>query len=471
MACGVVLASLPGRRTPGWIYLVYAVAAMLAVDPGLIDDVAFQLSAAATAGVMLVAPVIRDWTLARFGWTEAAGRSALVEVAATATGATLAVVPVQAAAFGYVSLWSIPANIAVAPLYEGTVLIAAFAALVGWWTPAAEVIALGGRAVPEAFLLVVAAMARLPSASLPVSAPLPAGAAFFAVLILVTWWLHRRTGPPAVLHEGRRTGIEWTVMLAVVAGALWLVVLTPQDDLASITVLNVGQGSAALITDGETRVLVDTGPPDGAVIAALHRVGAFGSLDAVVLSHADTDHAGGLHPLVRRNEIRALYTSARALETLTFVEGEPITIGDRIHLSDRVSLEVLSPPTHTRDRRHESANDASLVLLVTVGERRLLLPGDIEAGAEDWLVRSGQRLDADVLVVPHQGSRTSSTQPFVDAVSASVAIASVGEENRFGHPHDEVVARYADTLFLRTDLDGDVTIRTDGERMWVSTSR
>src|SRR5690606_30532410 len=111
MAVGIALASVAGRRTPGWVYLGYAVAAMLAFDPLLARDVAFQLSASATAGVMLVAPALRDLLLSRVRWAEDGDRSAFVEVAATATGATLAVLPVQAAAFEQVSLVAIPANI------------------------------------------------------------------------------------------------------------------------------------------------------------------------------------------------------------------------------------------------------------------------------------------------------------------------------------------------------------------------
>lgn len=87
------------------------------------------------------------------------------------------------------------------------------------------------------------------------------------------------------------------------------------------------------------------------------------------------------------------------------------------------------------------------------------------------MVRSAQALHADVIAVPHHGSRTSSTPAFVEAVAPAVAVASVGLDNRYGHPHEEVVERYADALFLRTDESGDVTIRTDGVRLWVQTAR
>ena len=111
------------------------------------------------------------------------------------------------------------------------------------------------------------------------------------------------------------------------------------------------------------------------------------------------------------------------------------------------------------------------MLLVTIGERRILLPADIEAPAEQWLASSGLDLRADALVLPHHGSRTSSSERFVEAVQPRVAIASVGARNPHGHPHPEVVARYAAIVLYRTDEHGDVTLRSDGERLWLRSSR
>lgn len=471
MAVGVAAAAVLGRRTPGWIYLVYAVAAMLLVDPGLIRTAAFQFSAAATAGVMLVGPVLRDWLLLRTGWTEETGRAAIVEAGAAAAGASLAVAPIQVATFQYVSLWEVPTNILVAPLFEGTLFIAAIAAFTGWWPPAADAMNLAGRFVPDAFIAVVTTMASLPRASIDVTAPLPAGIGFYGALVGAVWWLERRTGPAPALDPGRRSGIEWTASLAVIAGGLWLIVLNPADDTATVTIFDVGQGSAALIREGNTQVLVDTGLPDGAIIGALGRVGAARGIDAVILSHEDADHAGGLYPLLRRMDVHGLYATADALAALDFVHGVPLTIGDRVHLSTRVFIEVLSPPTRSNDRRHASPNEASLVVMVHLGERRVLLPGDIEAGGEDWLVRSGLDLRADVIAIPHHGSRTSSTSEFVARVSPAVAVASVGVDNRYGHPHEEVIARYRGAIVYRTDEAGDIIIRSDGDRLWVQTQR
>ncbi len=470
MAVAVALASIGGRRTPGWVYLLQAVAIMLAIDPGLARSVAFQLSAGATAGVLVVAPVLRDAVLDRAPSLRAPLPAALVEAFATATGASLAVLPVQVAVFERVPLWSVPANVAVAPLYEATVVVAVAAGILGDLGPAAAAVREVGRFVPEAFLAVVELFARLPAADLPMTAPLLAGGAFLVALALMLRWVGRHTRTHPALDPGRSTHLGTTVALAAAAAGLWLAVLRPPADLATVTVLDVGQGLAVLVRDGGNAVLIDTGPPDGTVLRALPAAGVRGSLGAVLVTHPDLDHVGGLDPVLQRLDVHAVLGEADAIEGLG-LDGTPIDIGDRIHVSGRVTIEVLAPPVATRGPAHASRNDGSLVLLVTVGERRVLLPADIEAAGEAWLVASGQPIGADALVVPHHGSSSSSTPAFVAAVAPAVAVVSAGLDNRFGHPTEEVLERYEAATVLRTDRDGHVTLSSDGDRLWYWTQR
>jgi competence protein ComEC len=470
MAVGVAFASLGGRRTPGWVYLLHAVTVMLAIDPTLVRDVAFQLSATATAGVIMVAPVLRDAALSRWGALQRPALAAVVETLATATGAAVAVLPVQVAAFERVSPWTIPANVAVAPLYEATVAVAALAGALGGSEVAAGALRETARFVPEGFLAVVQAFARLPAADVPVRAPLLAGLVFIAALLVGLGWLANRTTEAPALDPGHRTGLGATVALAAIAGGLWLAVLRPDHDLTRVTVLDVGQGLAILVQDAGRAVLIDAGPADGAVLHALPATGVRAGLDAVLLTHTDLDHTGGLAVLLPRLEVGAVLGDAAVLAAAG-LDGSAVDIGDRVRLSERVSIEVLAPPVVTRGRAHASSNDASLVLLVTIGERRILLPADIEASAEAWLVESGQPVAADVLVVPHHGSRTSSTPAFVAAVAPSVAVVSAGAGNPFGHPLSEVLERYEGAAVLRTDLNGNVTLSSDGERLWWRTER
>lgn len=471
MAVAAVAAGVTGRRTPAWIYLVYAAGLMLVVQPSLVRDVAFQLSATATAGITTLAPALRDAVLARFPALSPPGRAAAVAVTATATGAAVAVLPVQVASFGVIAPWTILANVLVAPLYEATVVAAALAAAVG------DVgdVGTAGTALavaPRAFLWLVELLARLPGAQIPVDLPLVAGIVFAGVLVLLTARLvtyTRTNSPTTVLEGGLSAGFTTTAGLAIVAGGLWWGALAPTDPYPSVTILDVGQGLAVLARDGDATLLIDTGPRDAAVLAALGREGV-GQLDAIVLTHSDLDHTGGLDAVRDRMEVEAMYVEA---STLAGYEGAlPVDIGDRFSVGS-IAVEVLAPPAATRDYRHLSENDGSLVLMLTMGERRILVTGDIEAAAEEWLVASGQELRAGVLVVPHHGSSTSSTEAFIAAVSPSIAVVPVGP-NPYGHPDAEVLARYAADgaiALYRTDENGAVTLTSDGNRLWLSASR
>lgn len=472
MAVAVVAAGVTGRRTPAWVYLVYAAGLMLAIEPRLVRDVAFQLSATATAGITTLAPALRDAILARFPSLSTPGRTALVGVSATATGAALAVLPVQVAAFEVIAPWTVLANVLVAPLYEATVATAFLAALLGGGGPLGSALAV----VPGTFIALIEMLARLPGAQFPVTLPLVAGVAFVGVLVVLTARAAnyaRAHAPSAVLDSGVSTRLATTVGLAVVAGGLWWGALAPSEAYPSVTVLDVGQGLAVLARDGDATLLVDVGPRDGAVLAALGRAG-IRSLDALLLTHDDLDHTGGLEDLLDRIDVGAVYAEASTVGRYADRDADvqAIDIGDRIAVGE-ITVEVLAPPVATRDYRLASDNDGSLVLMVSVGERRILVTGDIEAGGEAWLVASGLALRADVLVVPHHGSNTSSTAPFIEAVSPAVAVIPVGT-NPYGHPHAAVLERYAADpaiALYRTDEDGAVTFRSDGDRLWMSTGR
>jgi competence protein ComEC len=135
-------------------------------------------------------------------------------------------------------------------------------------------------------------------------------------------------------------------------------------------------------------------------------------------------------------------------------------------------IEVLSPPGDYR-ASDAAENDDSLALRITYGQRSFLLTGDAERDIETDMLASGEPLRADVLKVGHHGSNTSSTEPFLEAVAPVFAVISDGFANSFRHPHPQVLRRLAahHAEVFRTDLDGLVTIRTDGRRLWVETYR
>jgi competence protein ComEC len=198
------------------------------------------------------------------------------------------------------------------------------------------------------------------------------------------------------------------------------------------------------------------------------------SLDAVVLSHPQEDHMAGLIEVLERFEADRVYVNGYENTTAAYriferatPSAEVIGRGDRFEI-DGVRFDVLWPPPD--GRQIENLNDTSLIILVTYGETRFLLTGDSEGPVFDSFTATGE-LAADVVKVPHHGSKTTPGDFFRDMVRPAVAVISVGKGNIFGHPHGDTLAALGVIPTYRTDVHGRVTIRSDGRRLTVSTER
>ena len=142
---------------------------------------------------------------------------------------------------------------------------------------------------------------------------------------------------------------------------------------------------------------------------------------------------------------------------------------------DGVVIGVLGPPTELLSGTESDADNGSVIVRVAYGDRSFIVTGDLFTEGEAWLVDSGQQLSTDVLRVAHHGSRTSSSQAFLDAVDPDVAVISVGSDNRFGHPNPEVVERlktvvHESQVFSTAD-SGSIRFDTDGQELWMWTER
>lgn len=257
----------------------------------------------------------------------------------------------------------------------------------------------------------------------------------------------------------------------------------------TVAVLDVGQGlSVAAVTDDGHALLYDAG--NGAtdvqnVILPFLRQHGVQRLDYLVVSHPDQDHVGGIPAVLSAIPIGLFLdpvlptTNHAYLQALQLVASKQIPAqrarrGQNLTLG-QVRVEVLWPrdPLMQQDGA-VSDNDNAVVIRLVLGDIAVLLPADIEAPAESALVAAGAgALRANVLVVPHHGSRTSSTTPFLAAVAPKFAIISAGAHNAYGHPHPEAIARLraAGATIFRTDQDGTVTVLTDGQSIQVKTER
>jgi len=307
-----------------------------------------------------------------------------------------------------------------------------------------------------------------------------------AVMTLLDWLA---TSPWAVWQQ--QAPPEWAAVLGV-AGVAWLLlpkgfparwlgaaallplvlVLPPRpgDGEATVTVLDVGQGLAVHVQTAKHDVLYDAGPAFTAdadagsrIILPYFRAMGVRKLDAMVISHADKDHEGGAESVAMGMPVALLLSSLPAQHPLMQLSlpRRRCQDGDRWQW-DGVGFEFLHPTADDYKKARRSGNDLSCVLKITASGRSLMLTGDITARSEvALLARHGADVAADVLLPPHHGSKSSSTEAFVVAVSPRQAVFSAGYRNRFGHPAAEVVKRYRLTgsKLWRTDRQGAVTVK------------
>jgi competence protein ComEC len=262
------------------------------------------------------------------------------------------------------------------------------------------------------------------------------------------------------------------VGLALLAPLFAIAPLLPPEGAFRLTVLDVGQGLAVLVQTHAHALLYDTGPrfnesanAGNRIIAPVLRANAVARLDGMIVTHQDADHSGGAISLLETVPVGWFASSLpedHAIVRAGREENRGIErcLAGRRWVWDGVEFELLHPVQANYFNPKLKANDLSCVLKVSARSGSALLTGDIEARTEaDLIRREGANLRADVLVVPHHGSRTSSTPAFIAAVAPRVAVFTPGYRNRFGHPRPEIVERYASTGIEthRTDYEGALT--------------
>ena len=253
--------------------------------------------------------------------------------------------------------------------------------------------------------------------------------------------------------------LPWTVRLLglplLLPLALWRVPLPPQGHF-ELLAADIGQGNAVLVRTATHALLYDAGPRYSLESDAGHRVlvpllRSLGTqLDRVVLSHRDTDHVGGANSVLAMQPQADLWSSMEPDTLVQAVRPVQRCQAGQHWVWDGVRFDVLHPQGGAYDAPAKP-NALSCVLRISSGDRAVLLAGDIEEAQEAQLVADGANLRADVLLVPHHGSKTSSSAAFLQAVQPTLALVQAGYRNRFGHPATVVVERYRRENILLID--------------------
>jgi len=276
-------------------------------------------------------------------------------------------------------------------------------------------------------------------------------------------------------------------VLVVSTSLVWIAVLATPGERLQVSFFDVGQGDAIFIeTPAGQQILIDGGPDSDRVCLELGKKLPFWdrSLDLVVLSHAHDDHVTGLVEVLRRYEVGQVLEPGLAESTPAYdswletieekgIERTIARAGQRIDLGTGLAIEVIHPQEEMLRGTDSDANNNSLVLRLVWRGVSFLFTGDIDGEAEMAILYTDQwrELNSTALKVAHHGSVGSTSAQFLAAVEPQIAVISVGENNNFGHPDEELVVRLEQVETYRTDQNGTISFSTDGERLWVETEK
>jgi competence protein ComEC len=512
-----LLARLLGRQRSVLPPLALAGAIMLAINPPILQSISFQLSFAAVLGIALLSARIAGrasdsiQTSTRLPTFIKRPITGIVYGMSVSLAATIATAPLVAFHFGQIPIWGIPSTLLIVPVLPlfiaGSLLVAIVGAVAEQTIPVAGILSHG---IGNYISFVANLFAGLPIG--------PVNAVGWSIPLIFGWYaavliaINRRAfsdstssmgeiirsfrvaGRSAGTSSGQTHALDsrrytysvvaiWAVAAISLAG---FVVSSPTSSELTVTFFETNRGDMILVeTPSGVRMLVDGGDdPDltvrniESVLPPLDR-----RIDLVLSTHPDADHLGGLQHVVERFEVQTIIDSGVPHNSNIYeswaqlIRTEPdvvvTDVGMVIALDAEVVLSILQ--TQCVVVECSNFNDEGVVARLEYGEISLLLTGDVTSGGEFDLIQTGQLIKSTVLKVGHHGSRTSTTQAFLDAVDPALAIVTTGIKNQFGHPHEDVIERLNEQLspenvYVTRD-NGTLTVTTDGERVWVSAER
>lgn len=462
MLAAVALALWRGHFTSATAVLAWALLTVVLLDPWAVLAPGFWLSFGAIGLILLI-------STGRIGKT-----SWLTEWIRVQWAITLGLIPLLLAMFQQVSLVSPLANAIAIPLVS---LVVVPLTLLGAF-PVLEFLLLPAHAVLSGCMQILDGLGDMPQA---------------------VWIQH---SPPTWAVAAGLAGVVWMLLpgpfgwgLGLTAGfpSRWLGIIAllpiffvlpgrPARGELWLTVLDVGQGLAIVARTQNHTLLYDTGPgfnseadSGSRIIIPFLRAEGIQHLDTMIVTHSDSDHSGGALSVLEAVPVKRLVSSLDAGHPIQLAAEEKERCVEGQSWSwDGIRFDVLSPPEPSYGRPGAKTNALSCVLKITTAHGSALLPADIEKKTEyELLENHSAALGSTVLLAPHHGSGTSSSEEFVHQVDPQVVIFSVGYRNRFGHPQDEVLERYQalGSMLLRSDTDGAVQLRFAESGVTVEASR
>ncbi|MFC1619637.1 DNA internalization-related competence protein ComEC/Rec2 [Candidatus Neomarinimicrobiota bacterium] len=465
------------RRASGWNLLGAAAIISLLINPNGLYTVSFQLSFSAVAGILYIYPLLRaavqrtaagEWI-----YSHRASRYS-VDLFLVGLGAQMGVLPVIMVVFHTVSIWVLAANLIVVPL-AGLALICLILALLVWgiWGALAAVLAQAAWLFITLIQLSVDGFTRLPWLQFATGRPEP-----WDLVVIICCML----GFPLLFQPGNpRRRVRFLVFILLIANVLvWKSAMARRE--LEITFLDVGQGDAVHLAfpDGG-QMLLDAGmwTPQfdygERVVFPYLRSRGIRRLDGAIISHPQADHMGGFLYILDHMPVDGIWDTPNKHMSVLYSRLQDITVllGMQIRLlkagqiirEGGVDLYVLAPDIAQLSTGN--VNDGSLVIKLVYGATSVLFMGDAEETVEERLLAYGDFLHADWLKVGHHGSATGTSAAMLEKCRPQGALISVGKNNIYKHPSEEVIVRLEkfSPQIHRTDMDGALVLTSNG-RTW-----
>jgi competence protein ComEC len=513
MASVFLFAELFGRQKSSFVALTFCAALMLAIHPSLLFDVSFQLSFLAMSGLILITPLLQNLAHKFVSFlfkTEGFFSKTIILILDSfciTLGALIAVWPIIAFNFGIISFAGPLATFLIAPVLSPIIILGILTSLIGLISQSvSQFVGWITWLFLSYMIWMVNLFASFPYAALKVGKP--TNVFFFGYYFCVTAFIwtgsnikHLRKVYPNMVNtlehwvftgslNYAKISKKFIILpLLILAILISSISLSLPDNNLHISFLDVGEGDATLIQNGYQNILIDGGPSPQAICTKLSDKIPFWNrnIDLVILTHPHLDHLSGLIEVIKRyqvKEVLSLNTVTNSLayqEWLNYLELHKIPFtfahaGQIVKLANEVKLEILAPLDENLYISNENQENNCIVMRLSLKDISFLLTADCEWSEESLLLSHRSIQPSTVLKVAHHGSKTSTSRQFLAVTSPQLAIISVGSDNRFGHPDDQVINRLQESLgsedkIYRTDEYGTIELTTDGGILYLKTEK
>ncbi len=470
MAGLFILTPVVNRTGNLWNTIFLSAFLILMFDPLFIEDLGFILSYAAVASIILLYQFFQTTLPESFRIANIKSKPTqfIFGLFLVSLSAQLGTLPITALHFDRIPIISLLANVVIVPIIGILVATGFTLMFLGWIPFISDLIGETAWLTTEIITWIAAQFSEVPFAYLPVHQLNWSWAVGYYVILM------------SVILLCLPTYRKYSLVTAMIWMSLWVIKPSSPNQL-DVIFMDVGQGDATLVRfPNDKNMLIDGGQRFGnrdygasVVIPVLNHFD-INRIDWMIMSHPHSDHIGGLISVIESVEVDSVYDSYLAMDSWTYTSLMDSLVsrnvgirrpspGDVIKIDEDVSILFFAPDSSTVSKSH--INDASIVIKLIYGETSFLFTGDLEAGGETSLLKFGNQLKSDVLKVGHHGSKTSSTEPFINLVSPELTVVSVGYKNKFRHPSKAVIERieeYSDRIH-RTDESGALWLRSNGK--------